>query len=387
MRTVAVVTVDRSDWGIYRPIVRRIRDHADLGLQLLVSGTHLDPRYGDTAQEIESDGFDIGARVPVSTEAAAPVDVATRMGEGTIGFGKIFSGQRPDLMVVLGDRFEMHAAALAALPFRIPVAHVHGGELTAGAMDDALRHSITKLAHLHFVSTDVYRRRVEQLGEEAWRITVSGAPSLDNVREIRISSVDQLERQVGMKLEPRPLLVTFHPETLASRTPLEQISELVAALDRLGRPVVFTGTNADPGGDEIARAIASYVAGHDDARIIQHLTTAGYFGMMQCAAAMVGNSSSGIIEAASFELPVVNIGGRQEGRVRGRNVVEARADRRDIHDVVQRAVSPGFREALRGMANPYGTGDASRQIVARLATEPLGNHLLRKVFVDRPEEV
>lgn len=385
MRTVAVVTVDRSDWGIYRPIVRRIQAHGDLELQLIVSGTHLDPRYGDTAAEIEHDGFEIDARVPVALDVAAPVDLTTRMGQGTIGFGGVFSARPPDLVVVLGDRFEMHAAALAALPFRIPVAHVHGGELTAGAMDDALRHSITKLSHLHFVSTDDHRRRVQQLGEEAWRVTVSGAPSLDNIREIQIASREALERQVRMPLEPRPLLVTFHPETLARRSPLEQVGELLEALEALDRPTVFTGTNADPGGDEVATRIAAYVERHDDARLVRTLTTAGYFGMMRCAAAMVGNSSSGIIEAASFELPVVNIGGRQEGRTRGRNVLDVRAEQREIRDGVQRAVSTAFRATLRGMTNPYGAGDASSRIVERLAEEPLNGHLLRKVFVDLPE--
>jgi len=385
VRTVAVVTVDRSDWGIYRPVVRRIVEHLDLELALLVSGTHLDPRFGETVREIEGEGFDIGARVEVTCDAAAPSDVTTRMGQGTLGFGRVFSERRPDLLVVLGDRFEMHAAALAALPFRIPVAHVHGGELTAGAMDDALRHSITKLSHLHFVATDEYRRRVEQLGEEAWRITVSGAPSLDNIREIEIPTIEELERQVGMKLEPKPLLVTFHPETLASRTPGEQVAELLGALERLRLPVVFTGTNADPGGDEIARAVAQYVADHADARVVRHLTTAGYFGMMRFASAMAGNSSSGIIEAASFELPVVNVGGRQGGRVRGRNVIDVPTGRRDIQSGLQRAVSAAFRESLRGMSNPYGVGDASDRIVGRLASEPLNDRLLRKMFVDQPE--
>ena len=385
MRTVAAVTVDRSDWGIYRPVLRRIVEHPQLDLHLIVSGTHLDPGRGETWREIEADGFEIGDRVAVDTAALTPEAIAARMGKGTADFAGALARCEPDLLLLLGDRFLMHAAAVAALPLRIPVAHIHGGELTAGAMDDALRHSITKLSHLHFVATETYARRVRQLGEEDRRITVSGAPSLDNLREVRQLTIAELAGQLGMRLGFEMLLVTFHPETLAASAPAEQVGQLLAALEELELPVVFTGTNADPGGDEIAELIGQYVAGHDDAVLVQHMTTAGYFAMMAMAGAMVGNSSSGIIEAASFGTAVVNVGGRQEGRVRGRNVIDVATDRSAIVAAVQRAVSLEFRAPLVGMVNPYGQGDASRRIVDRLASEPMGEALLRKHFVDRPE--
>ena len=384
MRTIAAVTVDRSDWGIYRPVLRRIVDHPDLRLHLVVSGTHLDPRYGETVEDIERDGFTVHARVRISTRENHPSAVAQRMGRATLGFAEVFDRVSPDLVLVLGDRVEMHSAAVAALPFCIPVAHIHGGELTLGAVDDALRHSITKLSHLHFVSTEEYGRRVRQLGEAAERVTVCGAPGLDNVREIQLLSSQALSEAVGLDLEPAPLLVTYHPETLGSATVEEQIAELLAALEQVGRPVIFTGTNADPGGRRISRAIDTFVDEHDDCVRVRHLSTAGYFSAMRHCAAMVGNSSSGIIEAATFELPVVNVGGRQEGRVRGRNVIDVGPNRGDIVLGVRRALDPGFSKSLRGRKNPYGEGDAANTIVERLAEVPLET-LIRKPFVDWPE--
>ena len=384
MRTIAAVTVDRSDWGIYRPVLRGVVDHPALRLHLIVTGTHLDPRYGETVTDIEADGFEVADRVRIPTRRTTPAAVAERMGRATLGLAEVLDRVAPDLLLVLGDRLEMHAAAVSALPFCIPVAHIHGGELTLGAVDDALRHSITKLSHLHFVSTEDHGRRVRQLGEEPARVLVSGAPGLDNLGAVELLDAAEFAEVVGLPLDPAPLLVTYHPETLGAVPIGEQIGEMLAALDAVGRPVVFTGTNADPGGRAVLRAVDAFVEARDHCVRVQHLSTAGYFSAMHHCAAMVGNSSSGIIEAASFELPVVNVGGRQEGRVRGANVIDVGAARDEIADGVRRALAPGFAAALRGMGNPYGDGHAAEAIVGRLASVDLEG-LVRKPFVDWPE--
>jgi len=359
MRTIGVVTVARSDYGIYLPILRRIQADSDLCLHLIVSGAHLAPGFGLTVNMIQADGFEIGERVEMLLASDSPEGIAKSIGLGMIGFAQAFARFRPDILLVLGDRFEMHAAALAALPFNIPVAHIHGGEVTQGAMDDALRHSLTKLSHLHFVSTPEYAQRVAQLGEEAWRITVSGAPSLDNLRSMTLPTREQLEVQFNFRLHPALLLVTFHPVTLEFEQTEWQISELMAALNQLDMPVIFTMPNADTRNGIIRHHIAEYVRVHSTAWSVENLGTQNYFGVMQFAAALVGNSSSGIIESPSFGLPVVNIGTRQTGRVRAANVIDVGYPRAEIVAGIQRSVAPEFRTGLPERANPYGDGHAA----------------------------
>jgi len=265
MRSIGVVTVARSDYGLYLPILRCIQADPILQLKLFVSGMHLSPEFGLTVKMIEADGFDIAERVEMLLSSDSPEGIAKSIGVGVIGFAQAYSRQRPDILLVLGDRFEMYAAVLAALPFKIPVAHIHGGEVTHGAIDDALRHSITKLSHVHFVSTEEYARRVMQLGEEPWRVIVSGAPSLDNLKTVNLFTTQELEAQYDIRLQPPPLLVTFHPVTLEYERTELQISELLAALADSALPVVFTQPNADTSGRVIHRMIAEYVRTQDAA--------------------------------------------------------------------------------------------------------------------------
>ncbi len=382
MRTVAVVTVGRSDYSIYLPVLRALQSHPALSLRLIASGAHLSPEFGLTVTRIEEDGFSVDDRVETLLSSDTPQGTAKSIGLGVIGFGQVYSRARPDILLVLGDRFEMYAAALAALPFGIPVAHIHGGELTQGAIDDALRHSMTKLSHLHFTSTVTYARRIEQLGEEPWRVVVTGAPALDNLRTLPLLSPSAIASQFGIEVRPAPLLVTFHPVTLESDQVERQAGELLHALDRIGLPVVFTQPNADSGGRRIGEMIDAFVAGHPTARRVDNLGAVGYFSVMNVAAAMVGNSSSGIVEAPSFALPVVNIGTRQTGRVQGANVINVGNDREDIVLGIRRAMEPGFRESLRGVPNPYGDGHASGRIVDRLNDVPLDERLRVKRFLD-----
>jgi UDP-hydrolysing UDP-N-acetyl-D-glucosamine 2-epimerase len=345
---------------------------------------HLSPDFGLTVNAIEKDGFKISDRVEMLESSDSPEAVARSMGQGTIRFGESYARSRPDILLVLGDRFEMHAAVVAAVPFNIPVAHIHGGELTEGAIDDALRHSITKMSHLHFVTTEQNRDRVVQMGEEPWRVTVSGAPSLDNLDSVELLDAMALEHKFGLDLGTPPLLVTYHPVTLEHEDTDFQVNELLAALETCGLPLVFTQPNADTGGRTVNRLIHEFVASHPQARMADNLGTQGYFSLMSLATAMVGNSSSGIIEAPSFRLPVVNIGSRQGGRVRAANVIDVGYGRDEVLAGIQKSQEPRFRDSLSNMANPYVQGKAAKTITTRLLDVELGENLIRKNFNDNP---
>ncbi|HEX8922370.1 MAG TPA: UDP-N-acetylglucosamine 2-epimerase, partial [Pyrinomonadaceae bacterium] len=335
-----------------------------------------------TIKAIEADGFEVDERVEMLVASDSPEAVAKSMGLGAIGFAQTYERLRPDILLVLGDRFEMHAAALSALPFKIPVAHIHGGELTEGAIDDALRHSMTKLSHLHFVTTEEYARRVRQMGEEAWRVTISGAPSLDNLQAMTLFTMAELEKKYAWGFTQPPLLVTFHPVTLEYEQTEQQMEELLAALKASRMPVLFTLPNADTGGRVIMRLVREYVDREASAHLVDNLGTQAYFSLMARAAAMVGNSSSGIIEAASFKLPVVNIGNRQKGRARGRNVIDVGGKREEILAGIEKALAADFRASLFDLANPYGDGTAAAKIVRQLKEVTIDQRLLVKRFQD-----
>ena len=381
-RTIAAVTTARSDYGILRPVLRAIAADPALRLQLVVGGAHLDPRYGETVTDIEADGFAIEARVPVALDSDASDAVATATAAALTGFTRALRTLAPDLLLLLGDRFETHAAAFAALPLGIPVAHIGGGESTEGAIDDALRHSITKLSHVHFVSTETYRRRLVRMGEEPWRVRRTGSPALDTLRDTTVLSREKLATEIGIPLDPSPLLVTFHPVTLELDRSGAHLVALLEAVDKVRRPAVFTYPGADPGSRAVIEEIERYADTRPDVFVCRHLGTRWYVSLMRHAAAMVGNSSSGIMEAPSLKLPVVNVGSRQAGRVRGANVIDVAPTRDAIVRGIRRALSPSFRAGLRASGNPYGDGRAAARIVPTLGTVPLGEALLRKRFHD-----
>lgn len=382
MRTIGIVTVARSDYGILRPVLRLIDADPDLGLMLYAAGAHLVPELGRTVDDIERDGFAIEARVPLYAGSDAPAATARALGQGVEGFADAFAAARPDLLLLLGDRFEMLAAAAAALPLRIPLAHVHGGEVSEGAFDDAIRHALTKLSHLHFASAEPHARRILQLGEEPWRVLVSGAPGLDAIAESPPLGDAELSERIGLQLNGPTLLVTYHPATLDEGEPRARVRELLAAVDASGLPAIFTYPGADPGGVAVREEIDAYVHGRADAAAPPSLGSAAYVALMRRAAAMVGNSSSGIVEAASVGLPVVNVGIRQQGRLRAANVLDVGNGRDEILAGIRTATSAAFREGLEGLVNPYGDGHAAERIVERLKQVELGPRLLRKRFVD-----
>jgi UDP-hydrolysing UDP-N-acetyl-D-glucosamine 2-epimerase len=384
LRSIGLATTSRADYGIYRPLLDAIQNDPELRLRLLVSGMHLSPEYGLTVREIEGDGYEIAERVEVLIASDTAEAISKSMGLGVISFAQVFSRWRPDILIVLGDRFEMHAIALAALPFKIPIAHLSGGELTEGAIDDVLRHSLTKLSHLHFVSTQEYAHRVIQLGEEPWRVVVSGEPGLDNVRTLKLLSRSEIEARFEVQIDRPFLLVTYHPVTLEYEQTEWQIDELLAALLKTRLPVIFTWPNADMGNQIIRAKLEQFVAANSSSRLVANFGIQAYFSVMNLAAAMVGNSSSGIVEASSFQLPVVNVGTRQHGRVRPRNVIDVGYGRDQIAAGIQQALESQFRASLEGLVNPYGNGNATSSIVGHLKSTPLGDTLIRKKFYDMP---
>ena len=387
MRRIGVVTVGRSDFGLYLPLLRRLEAHRDVALKLFVSGAHLLGTEKKVALQVEEAGYHDYIAVKMLVQADDPTGIGVSMGRGVSAFSKAYSQWRPDVLVVLGDRFEMHAAALAALPHNIPVAHIHGGEITEGAIDDCLRHSMTKLSHLHFASTRQYARRIRQMGEEGWRVKAVGAIGLDNLTQIKIPDRRELSRRLKWTLPPEFLLVTYHPVTLEADRVAEQGQQLLEALRRSKLPVLFTAPNADTHGQRLSRLIKLHVQSNPDCLYVENLGTENYFAAMAAASAMVGNSSSGIIEAASFRLPVVNIGLRQAGRLRPANVIDCGYGTEEIVRALRRATSVEFKRRIRRCRNPYYAGGAAEHIVKSIRTVPLGRSLIWKKFCDAPGSI
>lgn len=382
MKTLGVVTVARSDYGCYRPILKRIKADPELELEVIVSGAHLSHEFGYTIDDIRAEGYDVVECIDMLLSSDSPQGIAKSLGLSIIGFSQLFERWKPDILLILGDRFDMCAAALAALPFKIPVAHIHGGELSLGAMDDTFRHAMTKCSHLHFPSTEAYAKRLHQLGEEPWRVTVSGAPSLDNIKSMRVLSREELEVRLDISLQEPPILATYHPCTLEYEQTESQTEEWLAALDAAGIPIVFSMPNADTHGRITQQLITQFVSMHDNAWLTVNMGTEAYFSLMSHAAMMVGNSSSGIIEAPSFRLPVVNIGRRQEGRGRARNVIDVGNSRHEILDGIKKGISISFRSQLETLINPYGKGEAAQIIVEHLKSVTVDDKLLQKKFND-----
>jgi UDP-N-acetylglucosamine 2-epimerase (non-hydrolysing) len=335
-----------------------------------------------TGDLVEADRWPIAARIDMGIDGDSPATIAAATGRGVTGFAAEFARRRPDLLVVLGDRYEMLSAALAALPFALPVAHLHGGEVTEGAIDEQIRHAITKLSHLHFPAAEPYAARLRQMGEEPWRIHRCGAPGLDRLREGGSLSREEIERRLGRPLGRPTLLLTFHPETLAVADVPRQVEELTAALEKVEGEILVTAPGADTGYRTISAGLER-LAGRR--RLMLMASTLGddvYTSLLREADVMIGNSSSGLIEAPSFGLPVVNVGDRQRGRLRAANVIDVPAAREAIAEAIRRALDPAFRRGLAGLVNPYGDGHAAPRIAAVLREVELGSRLTRKRFVD-----
>lgn len=365
-----------------RWVMEEIQKSPKLTLRLIVTGAHLSPEFGKTVSEIEADGFSIDRKVEMLLSSDTHVGISKSIGLGLIGFADAIDAVKPDLMLVLGDRYEILAAVTAALVARIPVAHLHGGECTEGAFDEAIRHSITKMSHLHFVAAPAYRNRVVQLGEEPSRVFSVGGLGVDGALKSRRLSRSDLEASLGIKLLARNLLVTFHPVTLENATGEGQMNELLTALSHLPNTgIVFTSPNADPDGRMFLKKIKAFCMQRENAHCFDSLGQERYFSCLANMDAVVGNSSSGLTEAPSFKIATVNIGDRQLGRLKAASVIDCAPTQQAIREALDLVYSPEFQDKLGGVQNPYGTGGAAVAIVKTL--EDRINHIaLKKVFYD-----
>lgn len=379
---ICVVTGSRAEYGLLRWVMHLIQEDPGLQLQIIATGAHLSPEFGRTDRVIESDGFLIDRKVEMLTSSDTPVGIAKSMGLGLIGFSDAWHDLKPDLIVVLGDRFEIFSAVASALVARIPVAHVHGGELTEGAYDDALRHSITKMSHFHFVAADEYRRRVIQLGEDPDRVFLVGGLGVDTIKRIKLLSREELESSLGLKLGRSNLLISFHPPTLDRTSPEAQMRELLAALEELvDTQLIFTMPNADTGGRALAKLVDQFVARHENAHAYISLGQQRYLSCVAHMDGVLGNSSSGLLEVPSFKKGTVNIGDRQGGRLKASSVIDCKPDRKSIHLALQKLYSDQFQSKLDDTTNPYGEGGASDKIVQTIKAFKL-NGPEKKRFYD-----
>jgi GDP/UDP-N,N'-diacetylbacillosamine 2-epimerase (hydrolysing) len=383
-RKICVITGTRSEFGLLRWFMQEVQSEPMLELQVIATGMHLSPEFGMTYREIEQAGFSIDVKVEMLLSADTATAVTKSMGLGLIGFADAYTRLAPDLIVVLGDRFEILAAATAALIAGIPVAHLHGGETTEGAFDEAIRHSITKMSHLHFVAADDYRRRVIQLGEQPERVFLVGGLGIDAIKRITLLEREALETSLDFKLGRKNLLITFHPVTLEGATSQKQMAELLAALDELtDTNLIFTMPNADTGGRELAGMVEAFVATHSNARVYASLGQLRYLSCMQYVDGVIGNSSSGLAEAPSMGVGTINIGDRQKGRLSASSVIDCAPTVASIREALIKLYDPAFRSTLPDTVNPYGNGGASKKIIEVLSTYSIES-LLKKSFYDIP---
>lgn len=382
-RTVCVVTGSRAEYGLLHWLMKEIEGHAGLILQVAATGMHLSPEFGCTYRAIEADGLRIDAKVEMLLSSDTPVGIAKSMGLGTIGFADAFDRLKPDIVVVLGDRFEILCAVQAALVARIPVAHLHGGETTEGAVDESIRHAITKMAHLHFTAAPEYRDRVVQMGEDPARVFDFGPAAIDSVRRLQLLDREALQAEIGFRFGARNLLVTFHPVTLEHASSADQFNALLAALDGLpgDTHLIFTKPNADTDGRVIGALIDGYVQRQPSrAAAYTSLGQLRYLSAMCHVDGVVGNSSSGIIEAPILGVPTVNIGDRQKGRARAASVIDCAPDRASIEAALEHLYSPAFREGARLAADLFGEAAVAPRITEVLASHPLEGILKKRFF-------
>lgn len=384
-RRIAVISSSRAEYGHLYWILRDLDQADDVDLRIIATGAHLSPHFGETVRHFAEDGFELEATTESLIDSDSDTGMAKTIGVAVLGLADILDRLRPDLLVIIADRYEMLAPAACALSLRIPIAHIEGGEVSEGAIDDSVRNALTKMSHLHFVSTDQARRRVMAMGEAGWRVHRAGAPSLDHLRRSRLPDRKTLETRLGHSLRPSPRVVSMHPTTLLSDTSAEARA-LFEALEKNPRPTVFCFPNADTGHESIIDLARRYCRHHDNAHLHVNLGTFNYWGLLHHATMLIGNSSSGIMETPSLQLPCVNVGMRQQGRERAVNIIDTPAEPKAILKAVEKAASQAFRDSLEGMQNPYGDGDAARIIVRVLRETPLGESLLIKQALPLTDE-
>jgi UDP-hydrolysing UDP-N-acetyl-D-glucosamine 2-epimerase len=380
-RKICVVTSTRAEYGLLFWLLKELQDDPGVELQLLVTGTHLSERFGMTIQQIEADRFAVNARVPMQVDDDTPLGVMRSLAQVTTGIGGALALLRPNLLVLLGDRFEILGAAQAALISRIPIAHIHGGESTEGLIDEAIRHSVTKMAHLHFVAAEEFRHRVIQLGESPERVWTVGATGLDNIDRLKRLGRLKLENVLGIKLRNPSFLFTYHPVTLDASDHGPRITSLLKIMGETGGSIVITGVNADTGSINIRRAITEFVAMCPERAVLfESLGSLRYLSAIAQVDAVIGNSSSGLIEAPALGTPTLDIGNRQRGRLRAPSVIHCDEDPLAFQQAIFTVLSPKHRDLARQRQTPYGEPGAARKIAAVIRTHPLEDLLLKKFY-------
>lgn len=365
MKKICVITGSRAEYGLMSRLMQLIKNDGDFELQIIVTNMHLSPEFGLTYKEIEADGFTINKKVHILLSSDTANATVKSIGLGTIGFADAYEDLKPDMLLVLGDRYEILAAVTAALIYKIPVVHLYGGEITEGAYDDAIRHAVTKMSHLHFTSTEEYRRRVIQMGENPETVYCVGALGCDNIKSVPLMSKKESEESLNFILDRNTILVTYHPVTMENNTAEKQFSELLNAIDRFkDLRVIFTMPNSDTDGRIIMDLIKDYVAKNPEKTIwFSSLGMKRYLSVLQYIGAVVGNSSSGIVEVPSFHIPTVNIGDRQKGRIAGKTVIDCLPDAENISNAIRHILQSGYSESIKDIQNPYDKKDTAKEIL------------------------
>ena len=376
-RRIAVVTSSRADYSHLYWVLAELMKQPDVEVAIIAMGSHMSAEFGSTWTNITNDGFAITENIECLLSSDSDIGMAKTIGVATLGLADCLGKLRPDLLLLIADRYEMLAPACVALALRIPVAHIEGGDVSMGAIDDAARNALTKLSHIHLTTTESSRKRVISMGEEPWRVYTVGSPSLDHITKATLLTRQEVEQRLQISLDQRTLAVIYHPVTIAQDTLLE-VDELLAALEEAPQRLLFLSPNADAGSRELMDRIHAFIQTKRNSAFITNIEHLTYLSLLQYLAAIVGNSSSGIMEAASFKLPAVNVGLRQKGRERGNNVLDCRAHRAEIETAIQIALSRSFRASLQNLSNPYGDGHSAERIARILTSVPLAEPLLVK---------
>lgn len=385
MKRIGIMTGTRAEYGLLKPLMQEINKDNDLELYLIVSGMHLSPEFGMTYKEIEEDGFQINAKVEMLLSSDSPAGISKSIGLGVIGFADEFQRAELDMLILLGDRYEVLSAAICAMVMRIPIAHLHGGELTEGAIDEGIRHSITKMSYLHFTSTEQYRNRVIQLGENPERVFYVGALGVENIKKINLMTKEELERSIHFEIDENTVIVTYHPVTLENNTVEEQFLNLLKVLDRNPKiRMIFTKANADTNGRIVNELIDKYAAQNSErACAFMSLGQKRYLSALKYCRIVIGNSSSGIIEAPSFGKPIINIGDRQKGRICADSVINCGYTQQEIQQAMETALTEEFENKARNCRNPYEKENTAANIISVIKDYLLNDKIkLKKGFYD-----
>jgi GDP/UDP-N,N'-diacetylbacillosamine 2-epimerase (hydrolysing) len=382
IKNICVVTGSRADYGLLKNLMHLINSDPEMNLQIIVTGSHLSKKHGETFREIEDDGFKIDYKVEIIDDKINKLTAAQAMGKAQIEISKILFQSKPNLVLVLGDRYEILSAVTSALLINIPVAHIHGGEESQGAFDNSIRHAITKMSHLHFVATKKSRTRVIQMGEQPEKVFDFGGLGVDAIRTMKFSNREEIEKLIGLKFGKKNLLVTFHPETISEKNPLEQVQILLEALKQKSDiNLIFTGVNADPGSDEISNEIRNFVQNRQNSIYINSLGQKNYYSAIIYCDGVIGNSSSGILEVPTLKKATINIGDRQLGREFAKSIITCELQIDSISKSIELIYSKKFQKKLKATDNPYGAGGASEKIFEVIKNHDLTN-LVKKTFYD-----